>query len=146
MMICKNNSLSVIILLLMIIFNVNIQATVQLSWNKLKAKHKKCTSKGNQNLTARLCRLLYLIHDENSDTTVQLFPMQFYRVVASTWFVSFVFTFCPVYMTKKTECLIFSQQEVLPSFTMLSICSEIHSVKCINHIKWCVGLLLAGWS
>lgn len=46
---------------------------------------------------------------------------------------------------KKTWILIFSQQEVLPSFTMLSICSEIHSVKCINHIKWCVGLLLAAW-
>lgn len=46
---------------------------------------------------------------------------------------------------KKEEFLIFSQQEALPWFTMLSIYSEIHSVKCINHIKWCVGLLLAGW-
>lgn len=46
---------------------------------------------------------------------------------------------------KKPKCLIFSQREVLLSFTMLSIYPEIHSVKCINHIKWCVGLLLAGW-
>lgn len=45
----------------------------------------------------------------------------------------------------KPECLIFSQQEASPWFTMLSIYSEIHSVKCINHIKWCAGLLLAGW-